>query len=140
MIKFILSIVVVIAFFSLIGIETASGQSSQRLKSTPRQFQTFFAAFTKAVAKGDKNTVVSMTHFPFRYGWDAGDEGTYTKDEFLINFDHLVGETADLFSQKNPVFYVAKGRFNLTNEDDASHYLFEKKAGRYRFVAFIAEP
>lgn len=138
--KLVLTIVAVFAFISLVGIGSAFAQRSQRLRSTPRQFQTFFAAFTKAVAKGDKNTVATMTQFPFDYGWDAGDEGTYTKAEFLKSFDNIFQETTDLFLQKNPIFFVENGRYSLTNEEVAAHYIFAKKAGRYKFVTFVVEP
>ncbi|MBV9243027.1 MAG: hypothetical protein JO314_13565, partial [Acidobacteria bacterium] len=72
-----------------IGALTASAQKSQRLRSTPRSFQTFYAKFKSAVLRNDKRSVASMTSFPFKYGWDAGDEGTYTRTQFIAKFTRI---------------------------------------------------
>ena len=115
------------------------GQSDRKLKSTPKAFQSFYSKFRSAVAKRDKNAVVSMTLFPFEYGWDAGDEGTYNRTQFISKFNDIFG-SRKIFSQPNPTFYVENGSFNLTDTSDASHYIFAKKGSKYYFKAFIAEP
>ena len=81
-----------------------------------------------------------MTAFPFQYGWDAGDEGTYTRREFLAKYKDILGSTGRLFGQRNPKFYVERGSYTLTNEDDASHYSFEKRGGVFKFTAIMVEP
>lgn len=81
-----------------------------------------------------------MTSFPFQYGWDAGDEGTYTRRQFLAKYQSILGDTQKLFAQRNPKFYVEGGSYTLTNEEDASHYSFEKRGGSYKFTSIMVEP
>ena len=122
------------------GATTAAGQSDRKLTSTPKAFQTFFAAFKSAVIKGDKIAVASMTLFPFEYGWDAGDEGTYTKRQFMSKYQDIFQGTRKLFSQPNPTFFTEGGSYSLTNTADTSHYMFAKSGAKYYFKAFIVEP
>ena len=136
----ILSTVLFLSLFAVNGGETANAQKKQRLNSTPKAFQTFYVKFRNAVIKGNKNTVASMTQFPFEYGFDAGDEGTFTKAQFIDRFDDFFGEERKIFAQKNPIFYFEAGTYNLTDYDDASHYIFEKKGAGYKFTAYAAEP
>ena len=131
------AMLVVITF---VGITAASAQTERKLSSTPRAFQTFYAKFKAAVLKGDKNAVASMTSFPFSYGWDAGDEGTYTRTQFLHKYKQILGGTRRLFGQSNPKFYVDGDSFGLTDTSDASHYGFSKKGGKYYFDSIMVEP
>lgn len=119
---------------------TTVNAQEKRLNSTPKAFQTFYVKFRNAVIKGDKNIVASMTQFPFEYGFDAGDEGTFSKAQFIKKFDDFFGEERKIFAQKNPVFYFEARTYNLTDNDDASHYIFEKKGASYKFTAYAAEP
>ena len=118
--------------------ETAFAQE-KRLRSTPKAFQTFYAKFKSAMVKGDKKSVASLTQFPFQYGFDAGDEGTFSKAQFTKKFNELFGEYKDLFAQNNPVFFSEAGVFDLTS-DDATHFRFEKKGASYKFTAMMSEP
>ena len=118
--------------------ETAIAQE-KRLSSTPKAFQTFYAKFRKAIIKGDKKTVASLTQFPFKYGFDVGDEGTFSKTQFIKRFNDLFGGYKDLFAQKNPVFSSEAGTYYLTS-DDATHFSFKKKGASYKFTAMVAEP
>jgi len=118
----------------------AHAQKTRKLTSTPKAFQTFYAKFKTAVLRGDKQAVASMTSFPFEYGWDAGDEGTYTRKQFLAKFDDMFRGTHKLFSRSNPTFTVDGKSISLTNEADASGYTFEKKGSTYYFTSFIVEP
>lgn len=129
-------------FLSLLAInsERANAQKELRLNSTPKAFQTFYATFRNAVVKRDKNTVASLTQFPFEYGFDAGDEGTFSKTQFIKKFDDFFGGGRKIFAQKNPVFYSEGETYNLTDEWDASHFIFKKKGTSYKFTAYIAEP
>lgn len=115
-------------------------QTEKRLTSTPKAFQAFYAKFKSAVLRGDRQAVASMTSFPFQYGWDAGDEGTYTRSQFLRKYNDIFRGTRRLFGQANPKFYVDGSSFGLTDTTDASHYGFEKKHGAYFFTSFIVEP
>ena len=124
----------------VISTASAEAQTQKRLSSTPKAFQTFYAKFKKAVLSNDKNAVASMTSFPFEYGWDAGDEGTYTRKQFLAKFEDIFGGSHKLFSQSNPSFIVDGKSLSLNNNADASAYTFEKKGGTYYFVSIIVEP
>lgn len=129
-----------LAIIASIGIATAEAQSNRRLTSTPKSFQAFFLKFKTAVGRRDRNGVAVMTKFPFKYGWDAGDEGTYNRSQFMANYKHIFDGTGRLFAQKNPTFYAEGGSFTLTNNYDASHYRFEKRGSTYVFAAIMVEP
>lgn len=138
--KLILLIILFLLLFA-VSDERANAQKTQRLESTPKAFQIFYAKFRNAVVKGDKKTVASLTYFPFQYGFDAGDEGTFSKDQFIKRFEHFFGSERKIFAQKNPVFYSEKvGDYNLNDDWDASTFVFKKKGASYKFTAYIAEP
>lgn len=138
--KLILSTLLFWSLFAIIGSGIANAQKSYRLDSTPKAFQVFYAKFRNAVIKGDKNTIASMTYFPFNYGFDAGDEGTFSKTQFIEKFDDVFAGERKIFAQKNPTFYLEAGTYNLMDENDASHYIFEKKGASYKFTAYVVEP
>lgn len=133
----------VVLFLSLLVIngERANAQKRLRLSSTPKAFQTFYAKFRNAAVKGDKKTIVSLTYFPFEYGFDAGDEGTFTKTQFIERFDNFFSSERKIFAQKNPLFYSEKaGTYNLQDDWDAVNFIFEKKGASYKFTAYIVLP
>jgi hypothetical protein len=141
-VKYLLPGLLLLFLFAGGGVGDASAQNSRRLSATPRAFQVFYTKFRKAVIARQKTAVVSMTAFPFQYGYDAGDEGTYTRAQFLKNYDKVLGRGQDIaiFRRTNPTFYSGDGRFELVDESNASHYTFEKKGASYRFAAYISEP
>lgn len=126
--------------FGVLFYGNAYAQSSRKLNNTPKAFQTFYAKFKSAVARKDKTAVAALTKFPFRYGWDAGDEGTYSKAEFTKNFKRIFEGGTKLFGKSNPTFTVDGSTYDLTNNDDASHYIFKKIGSRYWFTSMIVEP
>ena len=113
----------------------------KRLSSSPQSFRTFFAKFRSAVEQGDKTKVAAMTRFPFKYGFDAGDEGTMSKAQFLKRFNEVFGKSPKRFlTEKNPLFSVGeKGTFVVSTED-AAHLIFVKKGDSFNFTAYIVEP
>ena len=125
---------------ALDGGNAASAQTGQRLSATPKAFQVFYAKFRRAVVARDKMTVASMTRFPFNYGFDAGDEGTFSRTQFLRRFNDILGGRRPIFRRTNPNFYADGGRFELVDETDASHFIFEKQGASYRFVSYMSEP
>jgi hypothetical protein len=131
---------ILLVFAVVCFVQSASAQTEKRLSSTPKDFQTFYAKFKGAVARKDKQAVASMTSFPFKYGWDAGDEGTYSRSRFLTNFNRIFGNNKKIFRQANPSFSVDGKHLDLMDEEDASHYGFVKTAAGYRFVSMIVEP
>src|SRR4030095_4154867 len=102
---------------------------------TPKAFQLFYAKFRKAVVARDKTTVASLTRFPFNYRFDAGDEGTFSRAQFLKRFADIFGEEPGIFARRSPGFYPDAGRCDLYDESDASHYIFEKRGAGYQFTA-----
>lgn len=112
-----------------------------RLSSAPKSFRTFFAAFKKAANRGEKTKVTSMTRFPFKYGFDAGNEGTMSRSQFLRRFSEVFGTRPSQFvSERNPLFSRGDdGTYDITTED-AAHLIFVRANGTFRFIAYIVEP
>jgi hypothetical protein len=125
----------VLGLFSI----SADAQKSVRLDKAPAAFKVFFEKFRSAVARGDKATVASMTQFPFQYGFDAGDEGTWTRAQFTRKYNDIFGGERKVFAQKNPLFYSEAGSYDLAT-NDASHYSFVKQGNSYKFTSYIVEP
>jgi hypothetical protein len=122
------------------GSQTTFAQREKRLNSAPAAFRTFFAKFIKAIEKSDKTTVAGMTVFPFRYGFDAGDEGTMTKRQFIRGFNRIFGNSPRRFmTEKNPVFSRDGANYVISTED-AAHLSFAKSGNTFKFVAYIVEP
>ena len=140
--KTLLLTVLLLFAFAINGGKIANAQGQTRLSSAPKAFQVFYAKFRKAVIAKDKATVVSMTRFPFNYGYDAGDEGTYSKSQFLRNFDNIFGgaEGIAFFKRSNPTCHVDGGNLDVVDESDASHHIFEKRGAGYWFTSYIVEP
>src|SRR5688572_17158798 len=102
--RIIIAIVVVLTALSVAG-QNAPEPMRERLNSAPKAFRTFFAKFRTAVEKNRKSEVTSMTRFPFAYAYDAGDEGTYSRAQFLKNYKHITGDFFGEYKmEKNPVF------------------------------------
>lgn len=137
---FILFGFLVLAHFMVFA-GTASAQKEQRLNSSPRAFRTFFAKFRAAVEKSDKRQVATMTRFPFKYGFDAGDEGTMTKTQFVRRFKEIFGDYPRRFlPQRNPLFSRGDGGSYVVSTDEASHFIFVKSGTGFKFIAYIVEP
>ena len=105
----------VLLLFVINGGSPVSAQKSQKLSATPRAFQIFYAKFRKAVIARDKTTVASLTRFPLTYGFDAGDEGTFSRAEFLKRYNDIFGGERKVFSLRNPTLYSdGRGSTSLT--------------------------
>jgi hypothetical protein len=129
-----------ILFLLLAGAQAGFAQKSVALSSTPAAFQTFYKKFAQTVNKGRIGELATMTNFPFKYGFDAGDEGVWTKKQFLAKAGGFLMPQPLLFKKKNPKFTTENGTFTLTDGDDASYYTFKKKGGVYKWVSYIVEP
>lgn len=136
--KLVLLTILLGALFVVCG-ATTSAQKKQRLNQTPKTFQTFYNKFRSAVVKKDKTTVASLTEFPLKYGFDAGDEGTFTKPQFLERFDDVFGGDST-FSQKNPVLEVTGDGYLLYVANEPTSYTFDKKGSSYKFTGYFVEP
>lgn len=140
MMKKITFIIVFAMTLFVINNQTAVAQE-KRLDSSPKNFQTFFAKFKDAVAKNDKTEVASMTRFPFRYGFDEGDEGTLSKAQFIEKFDEFFGETpSDFFTEKNPLFSKGDDGTYYVLTEDAVSLAFKEKGKSFTFIAYIVLP
>lgn len=114
---------------------------SKRLNSSPQSFQIFFAKFLNAVKKKDKVRVASMTNFPFRFGFDAGDEGIMSRKQFIERFAEIFGQSPKTFlSEKNPLFSIGEKKSYVISTADASHLIFTRKDRIFKFSAYIVEP
>jgi hypothetical protein len=112
-----------------------------RLDSAPKAFRTFFAKFRTAVEKNRKTEVTSMTRFPFEYAYDAGDEGSYSRAQFLKNYKFVTGDFFGEYKmERNPVFSKSRdGEFVISTES-ASHLLFVRSGNTFKFVSYFVEP
>ncbi len=82
-----------------------------------------------------------MTRFPFAYGYDAGDEGTYSRAQFLKNFKHITGDLFGEFKmEENPVFGKDTDGTFIISTESASHLSFDRSGKTWKFVAYIVEP
>lgn len=131
--------ILVLTFF-VINNQTIKAQE-KRLDSSPQIFQTFFSKFKSAVAKNDKTMVAAMTFFPFKYGFDAGDEGAMSKAQFVKRFNDIFGESPSQFlTEKNPLFSRGEAGSYVISTDDAAHLTFVKVGNSFKFTAYIVEP
>ena len=120
--------------------QTAQAQE-KRLSSSPATFRTFFAKFKSAVENNDKTAVAAMTLFPFKYGFDVGDEGTMSKSQFLKRFSEIFGKSPKQFlTEKNPLFSKDDDGSYIISTDEAAHLIFVKKGSSFKFTAYIVEP
>lgn len=137
--NFIFLIVLFLTLF-VINSEVTNAQE-KRLGSSPKIFRTFFAKFRSAVERNDKTAVASMTRFPLKYGFDAGDEGTMSKAQFLRRFSDVFGDSPkQYFTEKNPRFSRGEAGSYVISTDAAVHLVFVKKGNSFKFTAYIAEP
>ena len=81
-----------------------------------------------------------MMNFPFDWGFDAGDEGSWTRSEFLKNYDRIFTPKPTVLRQKNPKFNVDGGTYGLEDNSDASYLMFKKVRGVYKFISYAVEP
>ncbi len=130
----------IIVLSLIVVVSTAAIAQEKRLISAPQSFRSFYTKFKRAVERSDKTAVAAMTRFPFSFGYDAGNEGKYTRRQFLRNFKLIFGNPREFFAERNPRFgRDDDGTFYLTTED-AAHLGFVKSGGTYKFVSYIVEP
>lgn len=136
----ILFTAILVSFFAIAGTVSAAAQTGVRLERTPKAFQVFFLKFKRGVVAKQRTAVASMTEFPFRYGYDAGDEGKYTRAQFIKNFNKLFYGDEKPFDPANIEFRCDAKECVVDDMSDASHYIFKKRGTTYKFTAFISEP
>lgn len=120
---------------------SVSVAQEKRLNSASAEFRTFYAKFIAAVHRGDKTAVAGMTSFPLTYGFDAGDEGKYTRREYTRKgFTRMFGKApARFLTEKNPI--VSGGGTSYTvSTKDATHLVFTKGGNRFFFTDYLVEP
>jgi len=134
-----LTLLLVLVTFFIVNSQTTNAQE-KLLNSSPPAFRTFNAKFKAAVERSDKTAVASMTSFPFNYGFDAGDEGTMSRTQFIRGFSRIFGRSpAKFFTEKNPLFSKDGGTYTISTED-AAHMIFVKKGSSFKFTSYIVEP
>lgn len=137
--KIVLLGLLAVAMMLIVGHEVSAQE--QRLNAASAEFKSFYAKFIAAVHRGDKATVASLTSFPVIYGFDAGDEGKYTKNEFQkTGFRRMFGKTPSRFlTAKNPVV-SGNGTSYTVSTQDATHLVFTKGGKRFFFTDYLVEP
>lgn len=138
--RIIIGIVVLLAAFP-IAAQYAPEPKRARLDSAPKAFRTFFARFRNAVEKKDTTQVAAMTRFPFDYGYDAGDEGTYTRTQFLKHFKDVTGDFFGEYKMgKNPWFERGDDQSYTISTESASHLTFIRSGNTFKFISYMVEP
>ena len=134
--------ILIISFVLLYAALSVAAQTQEkRLDSSPQSFRTFFSRFKSAVGKSDKTQVAALSRFPFKYGFDAGDEGTMTRLQFLKRFKEVFGDRPrEFLSEKNPLFSRGDDGSYMISTEDAAHLIFVKSKGTFKFTAYIVEP
>ncbi len=123
----------------MLVVSAAAIAQEKRLSSAPKSFRSFYTNFKRAVERSDKTAVAGMTRFPFSYGYDAGDEGKYTRSQFVTNFKLIFGNPREFFAESNPRF-GREDRTYYVYTEDAAHLGFVKSGRTYKFVSYIVEP
>jgi len=124
-----------------IAAQYAPEPKRDRLDSAPMAFRTFFAKFRNAVEKKDKTQVAAMTRFPFAYGYDAGDEGKYTRTQFLKHFKDVTGDFFGEYKMdKNPWFERGDDQSYTISTESASHLTFIRSCSTFKFISYYVEP
>lgn len=121
---------------------SASMAQGKKLSSAPASFRTFFASFKRAIIKGDRQKIVSVTKFPFKYAFDAEDDGTMTRSEFIKGFRQNFGSDRAEYMMDRDLTWSRgdDGSYQVSSSADATHWIFVKIGNTYRFTAFYAEP
>ena len=130
-----------IAIAMMLFTASASVAQEKRLNSASAEFRTFYSKFIAAVHRGDKTAVATMTSFPLIYGFNAGDEGKYTKTEYTRKgFTRMFGKApARFLTEKNPVVSGGVTSFTVSTKD-ATHLVFTKGGKRFFFTDYLVEP
>ena len=78
--------------------------------------------------------------FALRRQNGTGDEGTYSRTQFLKHFKDVTGDFFGEFKmEKDPVFSMGKGRYVISTEN-ASHRSFVRSGTTFKFVSYCVEP
>ena len=130
-----------IAIVVIAVVASTANAQQKRLNSAAAEFRTFYSKFIAAVHRGDKAAVARLTSFPLTYGFDAGDEGKYTRKEFFsTGFKRMFGRSPQRFlAERNPMV-SGKGTSYTVSTRDATHLVFTKGGNRWFFTDFIVEP
>lgn len=119
---------------------SASAQE-KRLDSAPQEFRTFYSKFEGLVKKNNKTAITALTIFPFKYGFDTGDEGVMSKVQFLKSYDkRFAASLKESVSEENPLFAESKKGIYVVSTEEAAHLVFVKRNNVFKFFSFIVEP
>ena len=113
--------------FTLVILSATASQVHGQEAQGPQTFASFWAQFTAAVAKNDKEAVANMTKFPVLIADDL------TREVFLQKYPKIFNQKArGCFAKKKPV--VDKdGGYTLFCGDII--FVFEKVDGKYQFTS-----
>ena len=137
---------------------------AQTSAADKKAFNTFFAAFKKAVAANDKNAITMMVNFPFYdrtaevFSDSVKNLASKNKAEFVKNYDAIFTTSVKQAIAKGKPYTKVKGEdnpggggpeygeFQLNNddyddgEDRQSPLFFKKVKGKYKLVGISYNP
>lgn len=131
-----LLIIPIVLLFAALSASAQLERNEKRLNSAPQEFRTFFASFSRAVAKRDKMQIAGITRFPLPYGFDAGHEGTMNRTRFLREFNSMFSGPFE----RNPLFSRGDGGAYVITTEEALHLNFNKVKGKFMLTSYIVEP
>lgn len=124
----------------VVGAMNASAQDT-RLSSAPQEFRAFFSTFLSAVHRNDKPLVANMSIFPFEYAFDTEQEGNMSKAQFIRRFAEIFTKRPKTFlSESDPGFARNEDGTYVISTEEASHLIFVKRGGTFKFKAYFIEP
>lgn len=131
----------IFACLFLFALIFSANAQEKRLDSSPQDFRVFFSKFKNSVKKNNKAAIAAQMIFPFKYGFDTGDEGTLNKISFLKSYDKKFAEALrESVSEENPLFTESKKGIYVVSTEDAAHLVFVKRNGLFKLFSFIVEP
>lgn len=103
---------IIFACLFLFALIFSANAQEKRLDSSPQDFRAFYSKFKNSVEKKNKVVIAAQTVFPFKYGFDTGDEGTLNKVSFLKSYDKKFAESLkEAVSEENRCLRKAKRAF-----------------------------
>jgi hypothetical protein len=131
----------VFIFLLLFSFVFSASAQEKRLDSAPQDFRTFYSKFKGLVRKNNKTAIAALAIFPFKYGFDTGDEGVINKAQFLKSYDKkFAGSLKESVNEENPVFTESKKGIYVVSTEEAAYLVFVRRNNAFKFLSFIVEP
>ena len=114
-----------LALLMLISVALGAGNQTEQ---TSQAFTSFWGEFKAAVAKNDRETVASLTKFPFLFG-----QKELSRAEFIKSYNSIFDQKAQrCFARAKPVKEKDGAGYNVFCGQKI--YAFDLIDGKYRFI------